>query len=292
MLNVSFTDINPDIKGIYRINLHKFHEPTILKAYFTCRILLILKGNGKFYFKDRTFDTSPNSVLFIPAMEQYTTTFYDEQDIVQICFDFIPYRNDFVAAEDLKVITGRENGNFDATQDGVCIDDTPLFLAPFLTDTIPDVVSRAESILQEYREKRYGYQLRQKAMLLDLLVFLRRFHGLADDVRESANISKLLNYINENCENKQLKNDLCQLFHYHPNHINRLVRNATGLPLHQYIIEAKLRRAEELLRDTDTSITQIAQELSFYDGSHFSSVFLRYKKISPREYRWLHRKLY
>ena len=52
-----------------------------------------------------------------------------------------------------------------------------------------------------------------------------------------------------------------------------------------YIRRYRIRRACELLRDSDESITQIALAVGFSDGAHFTRAFTREVGVSPRTYR-------
>ena len=62
-------------------------------------------------------------------------------------------------------------------------------------------------------------------------------------------------------------------------------KEAYGITPHQYIIQRKILAAENLLRNTDFSVSQIAEALSFCDGHYFSSFFKQNKGVSPLQYR-------
>lgn len=71
----------------------------------------------------------------------------------------------------------------------------------------------------------------------------------------------------------------------HPNYINRLIRRATGMSLHQYIIKTRMQKAKELLAFSTLSIAEIAQSLCFYDSSHFSATFQKHTGVTPSFFR-------
>jgi len=93
MLTVHFSDINPDVKGIYLTKVSHKYIAENNKYFHSSRIMLFLKGHGKFDFSGNIIHTSPGCALFIPAMERYCTEFRDDQQILQICFDFVHYIN-------------------------------------------------------------------------------------------------------------------------------------------------------------------------------------------------------
>lgn len=55
-------------------------------------------------------------------------------------------------------------------------------------------------------------------------------------------------------------------------------------PVSQLILETKLEKSCQLLEE-NSSITETALSLGFYDHSHYTRYFTRYFGISPSEYR-------
>ena len=62
-------------------------------------------------------------------------------------------------------------------------------------------------------------------------------------------------------------------------------KRAMGLPLHAYLLDCRISRAKQLLRETDRSLASIGQELRFYSTQHFAKTFRRIIGISPQEFR-------
>jgi AraC family transcriptional regulator len=65
----------------------------------------------------------------------------------------------------------------------------------------------------------------------------------------------------------------------------RAFKQSTGLSPHQYVLESRISKAKELLRDPALSITDIALQTGFATPSHFSVTFRRIAKCTPREWR-------
>jgi len=72
-------------------------------------------------------------------------------------------------------------------------------------------------------------------------------------------------------------------------YLTHLFKEATGATLTEYRNEFRVTRAKELLINTDQPIGVIAQECGFCSAAYFSEVFSGEERISPREYRILHR---
>jgi AraC family L-rhamnose operon regulatory protein RhaS len=68
-------------------------------------------------------------------------------------------------------------------------------------------------------------------------------------------------------------------------HASRRFRAAVGTGIWEYYQRRRIQIACRLLLDADRSITEIAHEMGFADGAHFSRSFRTAKGLSPREYR-------
>jgi AraC family transcriptional regulator len=62
-------------------------------------------------------------------------------------------------------------------------------------------------------------------------------------------------------------------------------KNATGVSLHQYVIQRRVERAKVMLRTTAEPIAHIAAAVGFASQSHFTTVFKRMTGATPRAYR-------
>lgn len=67
----------------------------------------------------------------------------------------------------------------------------------------------------------------------------------------------------------------------------RRFKATTGLAPYAYVINRRVRRAEQLLRTTDSEIAAIALTLGFASQSHFTTTFRRVTGKTPTAYRAL-----
>lgn len=70
-----------------------------------------------------------------------------------------------------------------------------------------------------------------------------------------------------------------------PYHFLRMFKQVTGHTPHQFVIQVRLQRAIERLRDTRTPVTDIALDVGFADLSNFISTFRREVGCSPSRFR-------
>ncbi|MEN0004400.1 MAG: AraC family transcriptional regulator [Bacteroidota bacterium] len=100
-------------------------------------------------------------------------------------------------------------------------------------------------------------------------------------------ITKLLAYINEHLTESELLRveQLAQTFLLSPTYLSEFFRKKVKMSLREYIIKAKLKRVEIRLLNSNYTLTEIAEELSFTDVSHLSKTFKKYTGMSVRAFK-------
>lgn len=68
-------------------------------------------------------------------------------------------------------------------------------------------------------------------------------------------------------------------------HLCRKFRIGTGLALHQYIRQLRVRHGLEAVRESDHALSRIAVDLGFTHHSHFTTVFRREFGVTPSQFR-------
>lgn len=71
-------------------------------------------------------------------------------------------------------------------------------------------------------------------------------------------------------------------------HFSRLFREYTGLSFTDFLSRERLRVAENLLKKPDLTITEVSLESGFNSISTFNRIFLKFKNVSPTEFRQMY----
>lgn len=148
-------------------------------------------------------------------------------------------------------------------------------------------------ILKENRNYQSSSLALIKSVMTSILEILLRnikqssFDEVGEGEDRDDRVTKLLAYINENiAESKLLKVDnLAKIFLLSPTYLSEFFRKKVKMSLREYIIKAKLKLVEIRLLNSDYTLTEIADELSFTDVSHLSKTFKRYTGMSIREFK-------
>ena len=118
-----------------------------------------------------------------------------------------------------------------------------------------------------------------------LLASVRTVYRFRDNRRKEmdAGIKTLANKITNHPEQDLPIETLAADIFVSKYYLIRKFRNNVGMTPHQFCIQNRIRKSQELL-DEEKTISRIAAEMGFYDQSHFDKAFQRIVGISPSEY--------
>jgi len=68
-------------------------------------------------------------------------------------------------------------------------------------------------------------------------------------------------------------------------HFSKLFKLSTGLAPHQFVLEARIHRAKELLLEGNEKIVDIALGVGFENQAHFTTVFGNLVGMTPRQFQ-------
>lgn len=96
----------------------------------------------------------------------------------------------------------------------------------------------------------------------------------------------VISYLHRHYQNPQLcAEEICRAFRISHSYLCRLMKQETGKPMIQHLIEIRISEACRMLEKTQMSVKEISYSVGFRDELHFMKTFKRQMKISPREYR-------
>jgi AraC family transcriptional regulator len=112
-------------------------------------------------------------------------------------------------------------------------------------------------------------------------------HNARKATRLSApEVSRCTELLNSRLDENMSLADLAREFDLSPFHFARMFKRATGFPPHEFQLQLRVRRGQELLRTRrGMSVAEVASELGFADESHFRRHFKRIIGLTPGRYR-------
>ena len=100
-----------------------------------------------------------------------------------------------------------------------------------------------------------------------------------------ATLKRVLEYISAHLGNEIRLETLASIAGMSQHHFSELFRHSTGVSPYQYVIGQRVELGKQMLRDTDLTILEIGLATGFADQSHFTKIFRRVARVTPRDYR-------
>ncbi len=139
-------------------------------------------------------------------------------------------------------------------------------------------------------DRKPGHELDTMRIIYDIWTNL--YHGLdiehGSDIQRNhglAIVRQIMNYVNENYQDKLSLEKMCEVGNVGKTKCSALFASYMNMSPMEYAKNYRLEKSMELLELTDMTITQVALETGFNDGSYFSKVFRANVGYSPQEYR-------
>ena len=125
--------------------------------------------------------------------------------------------------------------------------------------------------------------LRPQASEEEPILFAGEAEGEAS-ASQRQTVGQVKAYIREHLSDKLTLADVAAVFGFSPGYLSQLF-SRYGSGFVEYITEARVAAAKEMLEKGDRKIYEIAEELGFESSFYFSKVFKKATGLSPREYQ-------
>lgn len=96
---------------------------------------------------------------------------------------------------------------------------------------------------------------------------------------------QVLDYIHDHLDQEIKLADLAALLGMSQFHFSHLFKQSIGIAPYQYLLQQRVERAKQLLKQTDRSIMDIAFMCGFNSHSHLSKQFRQLTGMTPKAYR-------
>ncbi|HEY3379783.1 MAG TPA: helix-turn-helix domain-containing protein [Armatimonadota bacterium] len=142
-------------------------------------------------------------------------------------------------------------------------------------------------LLQEYAERRPGYQATLMGGYMQLVVYLSRCYSQTDHPPSRAllQLGEAISRLDRQYQESITVPELAATAHLSVNQFLRVFKRATQMSPVAYLLQVRLRKAAELLAATDFSVTEVAFRVGFSDSNYFSRQFKLKYGMAPRAYR-------
>lgn len=116
-------------------------------------------------------------------------------------------------------------------------------------------------------------------------IFLECAQNAQDDKVSNGYVEQIQNYVRQHYIDGFTSAQIQEACGLSYKYAGTLFKEVTGQTIKEYQCALRLRKAEQLLKETNKSIAEIAQLTGFSDVFYFSKIFHRKKGCPPGEYR-------
>ena len=269
---------------VQEIKLNQWRQRPVKNNFF--ELVLIKKGEGTQCINYNNYPYKKDSMFLLPPLKCHSFKIVEPSEFV-----FLKFTSDFFKAN-----------RHDAVNQSEWFKEAAYILSNY--NQLPGDIIHSELdrqhiytlidlILKENTNYRTGSASLIKSLMTSILEILLRnikqssFFEIEKSADKDERIGKLLTYINEHiAEPDLLKVDqLAKTFLLSPTYLSEFFRKKVNMPLREYIIKAKLKLVEIRLLNSNYTLTEIADELSFTDVSHLSKTFKKYIGMSIRDFK-------
>ena len=233
-------------------------EPHIRNYYL---IHYVTKGAGYYEVEGKRFSVSMGDVFLIYPGQ--IVSYYSPDITNTWSFCWIGFSG--IKAKDYMQLTGISNYTRSAV--------TPQFYSSIM------------SCLDYVEESKHNIsQLRLNTCVLDCLFALTK-----DNMKQTAkavdHADKAVRYIEYNYMNEITPKDVAAYLNLDRTYFFRIFKKYTGISPEQYIMNYRIRKSLELLKNSSYSVSEIAAFVGITDVYYFSRLFKKIMNITPTEYR-------
>ena len=253
--------------------MHSAHSHSYYELYY------LMNGSCNMFIHDNTYRMEAGTILFIPDNVLHKTTYlnnaYHERLYIEFTDDYISDLIDILGFEQFK--------------------DT--FYMHFFS--IPDnhrheFLSIFSVLINERQNSNALSPCVYKNYLQNLLILLCRYcdnkpaspASLVDTVSiADVSVQKAMNYIMLNYNKDITLDEIADMLHLNPSYFSKKFKAVNGFGFKEYLNTIRTNHSEQLLLETDMSITEIALECGYDNSNYFGDAFKHLNHLSPTQFR-------
>lgn len=273
--DITYNDFNPTI---FFASKQKMLKESIYHDHDFTELTYILSGKGKYLINGQVYDVEAGDMIMCnPGVKHQNIVVNPKEPTVEFFAGFTGFH--FKNMPPNSIIFKDES-----------------YILHTDADTKQEISKHCYDMLAENEACQVGKYFMLKAHLMQiLLLIIRDIIVLKDTSQKGCNfesynksyaVKKIINYLNENYENKISLDQIAHNMYLSPVYISKIFKEETGESPINYLIKIRLEKAKDILLNSDSgSIKSIANSVGYEDVYHFSKLFKKYYGISPLYYK-------
>jgi two-component system response regulator YesN len=97
-------------------------------------------------------------------------------------------------------------------------------------------------------------------------------------------VDRIIEVINRRYHENLSIEDISNEVFFSSNYIRKVFKDETGQTITEYLLQVRMKKATELMRDSQLHVHDIGQRIGYENISYFCQVFKQYYGVTPKEY--------
>lgn len=263
-LIIQYAKANLEIDGVYYLSIPpgtKAYSQTTMKG--VCGFVIPIRGKARFRVCNENYELEKGIILHAGSGMDLSKEVIGEENWE---FILLHYK---VLQEDIE-------------KDSLF---TSHYTIPILPDQHQEILKILDSILTMQKEFGTKHMLSTKILLYEFLSKLFSVPKSNASADQKERLDEMLDYIHEHLSQNLSVAQIAEHFSLSAKQFNYYFQKKTGIAPKKYLIETQIKRAKELLLESELSIIEIASRVGYEDALHFSRNFKHSTGISPSLFR-------
>lgn len=268
------------IKAIERYRNAEWSKGLSIHQAF--EMVYIKSGEGRFEIGDQIVTVGSNDIVIIKPHQHHKLDVTSDGgcDFIVLYFKFMnPSSLDLseTSLDDfINFVSGKDSGGF----------------INLKVSQKNDIIVLLNRILREKASDQLGSELLDYLMLMELFVLISRalkaewensIKNKSPKIKEL--MQSAIQFVLNNYEREISITDIAKYVFLSPSYFTRAFKEETGLSPMQYLLNIRIKRACELLDETDMKVGEIAHSVGFSNQQRFNDMFKKQTNMTPMQYR-------
>lgn len=270
-------DLNPYLRFAAEMLYDISYNATAVRVT-DCRLFFILSGQAEIFIDERHYSLRQGDLFYCCGGSRYSIHARDSLRLISLNFDLTQAHN----RQRLPLPPCRDPGKWDAMEVyGADFSDSPFLSGHLFLQNEGHLLGELQALLEEFGTAGPFCRELCGTGLKRILIKLHQ----ADPQQIPPIVDEVQRHIQTNYAQPLTNRSLAELAGYHPYYLNRVFSECTGMSLHEYVLQVRLRNAVHLILNTGLELQAIAEQVGFGSYPHFSSYFRKKYGCSPAQYR-------
>jgi AraC family transcriptional regulator len=173
-----------------------------------------------------------------------------------------------------------------------CLNPSQVELRPIVYNRDPELEFFARAFHKEMQNAGLGGQLYSESLANLFLIHLLRHYCAFEPKQKSYQggvpkykLQQAIDYIQANLDQKLSLEAIAQQLNMSVYYFCELFKQSMGIALHKYVLQQRVERAKQLLKDEERAIVDIALDCGFANQTHLNKHFRKFTGTTPKGYR-------